>query len=146
MDDGSTPAAHRRQSNATEESGFSLVELVMASAVLLVVSLAGYSAQVRSGSLIDTSQGRASAMADLETCMEDLLAESTVLIPDSFPVGASIPEYEGLHLRDERITPAYPGYTGGGSIPDPLQVVLTATWTSGTGHMQSLRLATAKAR
>ena len=137
---------HLRSRRANSRSGFSLVELVIASGVLLVVSLAGYSAQIRSGSLIDSSQGRAIAMADLETCMEDILAESTGLIPGTFPENTSVAAYNDFHLMNERITPSYPGLTGSGPVPDPLMVVLTATWISGSGHVQTLRLATAKAR
>ena len=136
-------AARSRRRSA--RAGFTLVELVISAGVLLVVSLAGYSAQVRSNSLLDSSRTRAIAIADLESCMEDLLTSSTVLIPAAFPDGASIPNYEDLHLTNERITPTYPGLTGS-NVPDPLQIVLTATWTTSTGHNHSLRLATATAR
>ena len=136
------PARNRRMS---ARAGFTLVELVMSAGVLLVVSLAGYSAQVRSNSLLDSSRTRAIAIADLESCMEDLLTSSATLIPATFPAGASIPAYEDLHLTNERITPTYPGLTGT-NVPDPLQIVLIATWTTSSGHDQSLRLATAKAQ
>lgn len=118
----------------------------MSTGILLVVSLAGYSAQVRSGALIDASQGRAAAMADLQVCMEDLLATPTLTIPETFGEGESIATYEDLHLTNERIVPEYTGYEPGDPVPDPLEIILTATWTDRSGHFQSLRLVTAKAQ
>jgi hypothetical protein len=42
-----------------------------------------------------------------------------------------------LHLRDQRIVATYPGYTLGGSVPDPLPIVMTTTWTDRRGVQRS---------
>ncbi len=123
-----------------------MVELVFASGILLVATIAGYGAQVRSAALIDSSLGRAVAMSDLETCMEEMLVESTSSIPDEFEAGQAIALYNGLHLRNQRIVPEYPGIVAGSPAPDPLEIILTAQWTNKSGQAQSLQLITAKAQ
>lgn len=123
-----------------------MIELVIAAGVLMVATIAGYSAQVRSASLTDSSLGMTVAISDLEACMEELLIESASSIPNQFPAGEPIAVYDGLHLLNQQITPAYPGWIAGSPAPDPLEIVLTAQWTDKTGHVQRLRLVTAKAQ
>ena len=123
-----------------------MVELVLASGILLVTTVAGYGAQVRSAALVDSSAGRMIAMADLETCMEEMLIESASDIPNEYAGGQPVAFYTGLHLRNQQITPEYPGTVAGSPSPDPLEIVLTAQWTNKSGQVQSLRLMTAKAQ
>ena len=54
-------------------------------------------------------------------------------------------EFDGLHLRDERLVVTYPGYTAG-SAPDPLPIVVTVSWSDFKGRARSLRLMSMKAR
>jgi hypothetical protein len=63
-----------------------------------------------------------------------------------FEAGQPIAAFEGLHLKDERIVATYPGYTAGLAVPDPLQIVLTATWTDFRGRPRNMRIACLKTR
>lgn len=77
--------------------------------------------------------------------MEELLTQSTDVLPTSYPAGTPVAGFEGLHLPSESIAPSYPGYAGG-DVPDPLQIVLTATWSDSRGRPQTLTLGTSKTR
>ncbi len=123
-----------------------MLELVVAIAILLVATLAAFGSQVKSFELMDSSRDAASAMTDLEVCMEEILTRTADEMPVAFPPGTSIPGYDGLHLASERIVPQYPGYVAGGAVPDPLEIVLTATWNDGRSRPQRATLSTIKTR
>lgn len=144
------PVNNQRHSSGTRavgrQSGFSMLELVVAIAILLVSTLAAFASQVRSFELMDSSRASASAMTDLEVCMEELLTRTADEMPVAFPPGDAVPGFEDLHLPAESIVPQYPGYVAGGAVPDPLEIVLTATWNDGRGRPQRATLATIKTR
>lgn len=126
--------------------GFTMLELMVAIGILLVATLAAFGSQVRSFELLGASQDAAVAMTDLEVCMEEVLTRTADAIPDAFPPMESIPAFDDLHLPQQRIVPTYAGLVAGGAVPDPLEIVLTATWNDRRGRPQSLRLTTIKTR
>ena len=123
-----------------------MLELVVAIAILLVSTLAAFASQVRSFELMDSSRDSAAAMTDLDVCMEELLTRTADDMPVAFPPGTPVPGYDDLHLSGERIVPEYPGYVAGGAVPDPLEIVLTATWNDCRSRPQRATLSTIKTR
>jgi prepilin-type N-terminal cleavage/methylation domain-containing protein len=124
--------------------GFTLIELMIAVSVLVVAVLTTFETQLASHRLVRTSRETNAATADLATAMEELLLLPRAQIPiagSDFEAGQPIAAFEGRSLRDERIVATYPDYVPGGAVPDPLAVVLTATWTDHGGRTRSLRIA-----
>lgn len=116
--------------------GFTMVEMIVAIAVMLIAVLATSVAQVSALRLQDGARETAKALADLESAMESVLSKQVETIPvagSPYQAGQPIAAYEKLHLKNQRIVPSYPGYTAGGVVPDPLTIVLTATWTDRRG-------------
>lgn len=129
--------------------GFTMVELSIAITVLLVAVLTAFEVQLASQRLVRTSRETNTAMADLQAAMEELLLLPKDDIPvagSAFEVDQPIAAFEGLHLDDERIVATYPGYVLGGPIPDPLEIVLTETWTDHRGRQRTLQLSSMKTR
>ncbi len=127
-------------------AGFTLIELTVAIAILLVGALAAFATQVMSGQIIDSSEEVTIVVADLETCMEEMMLQSADDMPVLYPEGVEVPGYEGLHVRNEDLIPNYLNWEAGDPIPDLLEIELTATWLDGAGRVQRQSLLTAKAR
>lgn len=119
-----------------------MIELLVAISILLVATAAAFGSQLASFGVIDSSRDSTIAMNDLETCMEEVLTRTADTIPTVFPAGQRIAGYDDLHLRGQTIVPSYPNFAGGGPIPDPLDVVLTASWLDSRGRPQTLLLST----
>lgn len=144
------PGARRRSPAAPgirrTRAGFTMLELTVAIAVLMVATLAAFGSQVHSFALIGSSRDAAVAMTDLEVCMEEVLTRTADEIPASFPAGEAIAGFDDLHLTDQRIVPTYPGLVAGAAPPDPLQIDLVATWNDRRGRPQQMRLTTIRTR
>ena len=130
----------------SRQAGFTLVELTIAIAILLIGALAAFATQVMSGQIIDSSEEVTIVVADLEMCMEEMLLQSADDMPIAYPEGVEVPGYEGLHIRNEDLIPNYLNWSAGEPIPDLLEIELTATWLDGAGRVQRQSLLTAKAR
>lgn len=138
-----------RGSRRRPSAGFTMVEMIVAISVLLIAVLATSVAQVSALRLQDGAKETNKALADLESAMESILSRQVETIPidgSPYEAGQPIAAYEGLHLRDQRIVPTYPGYTLGATVPDPLTIVLTATWTDRRGAPRTAVLRGMKAR
>ncbi len=135
---GAAPKRRRR-------AGFTMLETLIAIAVLLVATAAAFGSQIASYGVINSSRNLSVAMTDLEVSMEQLLAESPDEMVLAFPAGQPLAAFTGVHLREQLITPTYPGHAGG-AVPDPLDVVLTATWLDNRGRPQRLLLSTQTTR
>lgn len=140
------PRAGTRAPVARGRAGFTMLELMVAIGILLVATLAAFGSQVRSFDLLGASQDAAVAMTDLEVCMEEVLTRTADAIPTAYPPAEPIAVFDDLHLPQQRIVPTYPGLVAGGAVPDPLEIILTATWNDRRGRPQTLRLTTIKTR
>lgn len=132
---------------AGARSGFSLIEVMIAVLFLAVGVLAAFHGQMTSLNLLRAARERNRAMSDLETCMETILAEPLSEIPTQFPGGTPVAAFDELNLTAEQLVPTYPGFAGGGApVPEPLEIVLTATWNDWRGRPQNVRLASMRTR
>lgn len=122
---------------------------MIAIVVLLVAATAAFSSQMTSMRLVKQSRDLGVALADLQACMESVRMRPVDELPvagSPYAHGSEIMAFHNLHLRDERIEASYPGYVPGGDIPDPLPIILTATWRDERGGTRTLRLQTVRAR
>lgn len=129
--------------------GVTLVELMIAISVLLITVAGALSSEIASQRLLVTSTETSTAMTDLQACMEklQLLAIEDIPVAGSeFAADQPVVAFEALHLTDERIVASYPDYVAGQPVPDPLEIVLTLTWTDHQRRGRSLQLASMKTR
>lgn len=137
----------QRQRAAGARAGFSMLELMIAVLLLAVGVLSAFHGQMTSLNLLRSARERNTAMSDLEACMETILAEPLGEIPVQFPGGTPVAAYEDLHLTGQQLVPTYPGFAGGGAaVPEPLEIVLTASWNDWRGRRQTIRLASVRTR
>ena len=121
-----------------------MVELMVAISILLFAVAGAVASQVASQRLTDTGVETSAAMADLQACMEQVLLRRLEDIPiagSPFAADQPVAAFEGLHLTEERIVASYPAYTAGGTVPDPLEIVLTISWRDHGRRIRNLRLA-----
>lgn len=130
---------------AGARAGFSLLELMIAVVLLAIGVLSAFYGQVSALNLLRGMRERNTAMSDLEACMETILAEPLLDIPGNFPGDVPVPAYNDLHLNAQQLTPSYPGFAGG-PVPEPLEILLTATWDDWRGRPQTIRLASVRTR
>ncbi len=126
-----------------------MIEVIIAFGVLLIAVMSALSSQITSMRLMTSSRETAIAMSDLQGCMERLLLlrSDEMPVPGSeFEAGQPVEAYTDLHLGNETIVPTYPGYVMGGTVPDPLPIILTLSWTDPQGHARNLNLSSMKTR
>jgi prepilin-type N-terminal cleavage/methylation domain-containing protein len=122
--------------------GFTLAEVMISVAVLVVAVLGTFATQLSSSNVMRTSRETNAAMMDLRSAMDFLLVadfDDLAAAGTDFADGAQIAAFTDLHLANEAITVDYPNFAGG-AVPDPLQVVVTVTWTDFGGRDRSLSL------
>lgn len=121
---------------------------MIAIGVLLVASMGAFSAQLASLNLTKTSRETNTAMGDLQAAMEQVLAEpGRLTVHADFGENTPIPAFTERHLAGEQIVANYPGFTVGDTTdPDPLTIVLTATWADFQGRPRSLQLSSMTTR
>jgi hypothetical protein len=111
-----------------------LVELTVAITVLLVAVLSTGVAQLSAFRLQEGAKETTYAHAALESAMESILSRSLDDIDDQHPAGQPMAGFQAPGIHDLRIVPSYPGWTAGTQPPDPLTIVVTATWTDRRGE------------
>jgi type II secretory pathway pseudopilin PulG len=142
--------ASRRAGRARRSSprgGFTLIEVMFATGVIMAAMMAAFASQVYSVNLLKCSRETEVALSDLRSAMDEILTQSTVDLPGTsgqYTDDEPIAKFTGLNLTDESIVVDYPGYVAGGTIPDPLPIVLTCTWSDYRGRTRSLSLASMK--
>jgi len=135
--------------NGFRKTGFTMVEVMLALSVLLVAVLGAFGSQAASSNLIRLSRETDLALADLQACMEQALTLTTddLPIPGSlFEEGQAVALYENLNLEGESIVATYPGYVVGQTVPDPLEIVLTLTWSDYGTRSRTVTLRSVKVR
>lgn len=123
--------------------GFTLLELTIALAVVMIAVLATATTQASAVNLSRSSRDTAQATSDLASAMEEILLNPASQIPALFPPGQSVPRFNGAHMTNEQIVATYPGWAGG-PVPDPLIIRLTVTWVDKTGRQRTSTLSSAR--
>lgn len=106
----------------------------MAIAVLLVAVLSTGVAQLSAMRLQEGAKETTWANVALESAMESILAHSLDDLSTAHPANQPMPGFSAPGIADLRIVPTYPGWTAGSQPPDPLTIVVTATWTDRRGQ------------
>jgi len=138
----------RSGATRARSGGFTLVEVMIATTVLMVAVLTTFVTAISSHDLVRGARDTNTGIADLQAAMEEVLLRSVDEIPvagSPFAPNAPIAAFTNLHLRNETIVASYPGYAGG-AIPDPLPIVLTLSFRDGKGRPRTLKLASMKTR
>ena len=131
-----------------ERAGFSLLELMVATVVLLLGILGALVVQTATRDLSQTGHETNLAVSDLAAGMEEVLLTPLAEIPGAtgrYPADVPLAQFSDLHLSGQRIVPTYPNFTGA-EVPDPLEIVLTCTWSDFAGRARSIRLTTRRTR
>lgn len=120
--------------------GFTLVELMAAMSVLVISALAAVSTGLSTLNLTRTSKDTSTAMSDLQSAMERVLALPHDNIATTYPSGTAIAGYN--HLLNETIIPTYPL----GTTADPLEIRLTITFQDFQKRNRTLTISSRKTR
>jgi len=134
-----------RRSKRARNAGFSLLEVMYGTVVLMVCLLAAFTSQLLSLNLMRQASDMNTAASELTAAIEEVTVSAVDEIPGDFPAGAAIAGYEGRALRDERVVVTYPNFVGV-DIPTPLEIRVTITWTGWNGRPASLSYSTMKTR
>lgn len=133
----------------TRERGFGLVELMISITVILFGVLAVFSSEISSLGVVKGSRETNTAMAELQAAMEQILTLPHADIPKAagpYAPDQPIAAFEDRAFNEERIVATYPGYTGTGTVPDPLTITLTISWRDANGGSRTLSLTSAKTK
>ncbi len=120
---------------------------MVAIVVLLIATSAAFMSQLISMRMVDQSRDIGVAISDLEAALDQVRTSpiGSLAVPGSaYEHGGNIAQYDDLHLRNQRIVVSYPEYVQGNELPDPLRIVLTATWTNNRGGQRTESLQTAR--
>ena len=137
-----------RTRRASARAGFGLVEVMLATDVLVVTLMAAVSGQMAALNLMRTTRENNTATAELTAAMEELSGLGIDSLPGAgSPTadGQPIAKFDGRALHNESVVATYPGYTPG-NVPNPLTIVLTLSWTDWAGRPARMHVATMKAR
>lgn len=135
----------QRRSRRTRNAGFSLLEVMYGTVVLMVCLLAAFTSQLLSLNLMRQARDMNTAASELSAAIEEVTVPSVDEIPTLFAPGAAIAKYEGRALRDERVVVTYPNFVGA-TLPNPLEIRVTINWTGWNGRAGSLSYSTMKTR
>ncbi|MEM7311305.1 MAG: prepilin-type N-terminal cleavage/methylation domain-containing protein [Planctomycetota bacterium] len=126
-------------------SGFTLVEVIAAIALLTIIVGGIVAAQTTAMDLTRSAQETSAATADAEAALEEILVLPIDDIPGEYPSGTAIPRWNNAHLTDQVFTPTYPGLNGL-QVPNPLEIRIAVTWRDFRGRNRTLELETVKSR
>lgn len=119
-----------------------LVELMFSAAILAVVLLAVYSANVTSVQVTGYTRENEVALFDLESGMEDIVSVPFNSTVNRYPNMSLLSKYTNLNLPNEQIQVSYVN-----PAADPLEIRLTITWTgSDNNRTHTMKTATMKTR
>jgi len=134
-----------RRGSRRRRAGFTLLEVMFGTLVLMVSLLAAFTSQLLSLNLVRTARDSNTAMSELTAAIEEVTSVAADTMPSTFAAGAPIPAYQDRALRGETVTVTYPNLVPG-ATPNPLAITVTINWTAWNGRAATLSLSTLKAR
>lgn len=137
------PSPPRIRRPRPRQRGLSLVEVLIAAAVMTITVMGSLAAHVTSRSLLQESRDTDLANALLRNSMERVLefpADDLCQGAAPYVPGQPMPIPDGVALQNQQIQFTTPGYTLGDPTPSVLDLRLTLTWRSSTGRNRTLFL------
>jgi len=139
----------RAFSNKKNSRGFTYVELMLATLILVIAGVAILQSFTVEAYFSLINRGRTVAMTDLSNIMEAIISTPFNSIPARFPngtkdgsVGNPYPNIVGGYtIKNEEITVTYVN-----PASDPLEITVTLKWKDGKGKWQTTSLVTKKKR
>ena len=122
----------------TKEDGITLLEVVIAAAVLTVCSLIAYPTYLSYMDLSSQNIEENIAIFDLETAFEELKTTPFLDLKTLYPDGSNMVKFNYLHLQNERVTVNYLN-----SSEDPLYIRLEVSWRDFQRNTQTRAIVTA---
>jgi prepilin-type N-terminal cleavage/methylation domain-containing protein len=130
---------HKKESRR----GMTMLEVMVATTVLVTAAIGSGMAQMASHNLLRTSTETTLAVDELHNAMERvlLLPRRDLAISDGlYAPGQKIEAFNDHALADEQIAVTYPGAVVDQPPPESLEVQLAITWTTFDGHTRTLTL------
>lgn len=118
-----------RPAGRPRRGGFTLIEVMVATAMLSVAALVAFPTILSFIQLSDAARQEDLATQDLMAAVEDVVATPFSRLTTTYADGQEIPKYALLHLPQERIVVDYVDPNA-----DPLHIAIVATWADAKGH------------
>lgn len=127
--------------------GFAGLELLAATTLIVLLGLALYRSVTATRDIRRSYAETRVVMTDLQTVMRRVRRRPVAQLPvPGSPFAHGRPIEGFAHLEQQTVVATYPDYVSGAPIPDPLEIVLTATWQGADEHSRTLQLATVMVR
>jgi prepilin-type N-terminal cleavage/methylation domain-containing protein len=114
---------------AKRDDGLTLVEVMIALAILSVVSLVAFPTLLSFVDLSDTARSENVGTHDLMSAVEDVISTPFTQVTATYPQGQAIPKYQALHLQNESVVVTYDD-----PLADPLIVTLSLKYNDSKGR------------
>lgn len=126
-------------------AGFSLIELMIAVAVMAIGLAAAFSGQIGTHRVIEQSRDTQLALTAIEAVAEAVVAQVPNDLPNhpDFGAGQAVPLWTETGVEGMTIVCTYPNWGGGATVPDPLMVDIQANWIDGEQRPRNLVVSTA---
>jgi Tfp pilus assembly protein PilE len=128
---------------ARGDAGLTLVEIMLALTVLTVVIVMFFGVFLSAHSLSRVNKDKHRALMDTTALMEQITLIPIGDIANTFPHATDIPEFNDLHIRDQRVQVVY---ANGNAAARPLEYQVVSTWTTAASRPARLSVQGVRAR
>lgn len=135
--EGQAPASSHR------ERGTTLLEALLAMTVFFVSMIILYACLLTSQVQSLTNKDNHRALQDTRALMEQMATIPITNLGDVFPHDTWIPEFEDLHVRNQKVKVRY---AGGDADAVPLHYEVVSTWMTTEGRPATMTLKGVRAR
>jgi hypothetical protein len=137
----------RHSRTAAGRRGFAVLEILAAATLVVLLGLALYRSVVATRDIRRSYAETRIVMTDLQEVMRHVVEMPVAQLPGPDSPFAHGRPIEGFaHLEQQTVVATYPDYVPGNPVPDPLEIVLTATWQGADAHPRTLELASVRVR
>jgi prepilin-type N-terminal cleavage/methylation domain-containing protein len=125
------------------DAGLSLIEIMMALAVLTVVMVMLFGTYLSAYALSRVNKDKHRALMDTSALLEQMATIPIGDLGNTFPHAADVPAFNDLHVPDQRVQVLY---EGGDVTARPLEFQVVSTWTSANRLPARLAIRALRAR